>query len=41
MNFVQFWAIETNTQFLNQPDSEEFCPKILFSKDKTHNNNER
>ena len=39
MEFVQFWAIETNTQSLKQPDSEEFCPKIFFFKDKTHNNN--
>ena len=38
MGFVQFRAIKTNTQSLNQPDSEEFCPKTLFFKDKTHNN---
>ena len=39
MGFVQFRAIETNTYFLNQPVSGEFCPKILFFKAKTHNNN--
>ena len=37
MDFVQFRA--TTTQFLNQPDSREFCPKILSFKDKIHNNN--
>ena len=39
MGFVQFRAIKTNTYFLNQPVSGNFCPKILFFKDKTHNNN--
>ena len=37
MDFVQFWAIETNTQFLNQPDSEKFRRKTLFFNDNTQN----
>ena len=30
MGFVQFRAIKTNTQSLNQPDSEEVCSKNFF-----------